>query len=403
MNWQRWMTQAKALAGIAHGSRALGGPYEASLWLTNRCNLQCIHCYFYSPLLPEPNYFDVRAARDDKIPTPSREELAARRTLNADSSATAALIDDCVSMGTCSFHFAGSGEPLMHPDALEFMARCKRAGRSCAMNTNGTLLDAQKVDALVRMGFDELRITTMAGTDEVYARTHPGSRPGTFGRVKESLLALAERKAAARTSRPFVNVVFVVVQHNCEGLADFVRMAAEVKADGVIVQPVDDINDPCMAPLVPTEAQAAAVREQVPEMARFLEERGIRHNLGRFSMVFHSRLDTRALYQTIPCYMGWLAVQVHPDGDVHGCCRCYRRLGNVRETPMPVLWHSPAYDEFRRAARQINRRGTPVEGCGCYDCANTGPNLRVFRMLHPGSRRLRALGRQCAAFEGEAE
>jgi len=394
MSWRDWAGRARVLAGIAHGSRAFGGPYQASVWLTNRCNLRCIHCYFYSPLLAEPNYFDVRAARLSSRPLPESGALLQRRKLDADTDRTTTLIDDLVRMGTWSFHFAGSGEPMLHPNALEFMARVKRAGCACYMNTNGTLLDRAAADELVRMRFDELRITTMAGTADMYARTHPGSRPDTFDRLKAGLLALAEGKRAAGTTRPVVDLSLIVVRQNCDGLRDFVRFAHEVGADCVILNPVDDVDDPNMAPLVPTQAQAASVREQVPELARFLEERGIRHNLERFSMTFGPRLDTRALYRIIPCTMGWLSVQVHGDGNVHPCCRCYQPLGNAHEAGMAAVWHSRAYREFRSAAVRINQRGTAVDGCGCDDCASNAANLRMFRALHPLSRRLRALARR---------
>ena len=188
-----------------------------------------------------------------------------------------------------------------------------------------------------------------------------------------------------------MNLVCIVVQQNYDGLMDFGRLAHEVRADGVVVHPVDDVCDPCMERLVPTEAQAAAVREQVPELARYLEERGIRHNLARFSVTFGGRLDTRELYKVIPCYVGWLSLQVHATGDVHACCRCYCRLGNAYETPIREIWEGAAYREFRRAAGQINRRGTPVEACSCYACAPNGVNVRVFRRLHPLSRRLKDL------------
>jgi len=399
MGWRGWVTKARVLAGIAHGGRAFGGPYQGALWFTNRCNLQCIHCYFYSPLLPEPNYFDVRAARRGVAAPPDPEEVRRRRTRDADTEATRAVIDDLLVMGTCTFTVAGSGEPMLHPEALEFLGRIKHAGRICCMNTNGTLLNRESVDALVGMGIDELRITTMAGTDEVYARTHPGSPPGTFDRIKDGLLALAERKASSGARRPYLTLICIVVRQNHDALWDFVRFAAEAKADSAVVNPVDDIQDPSMAPLVPTEAEAAAVRAQVPELARYLHERGIRHNLDRFAITFNSRLDTRALYRTIPCYMGWLSVRVTAEGNVYPCCRCYKVMGNVRETRIADIWHGPAYNEFRRTAGQLNRR----EGCACYDCSNNAPNLRMYRLLHPGSRRLRALQKDCAVYEQDTE
>jgi len=404
MSLRQRLTQAGVLAGIVHGGRAFVGPYEAGLWLSNRCNLRCIHCYFYSPLAPEPNYFEVRAARQGALPAPSPEELRARRSVDADAQATTALIDDLVGMGTWLFHFGGAGEPLLHPEGLEFMARVKHAGRACCMNTNGTLLEPGVIDELVRMGFDELRLTTMAGTAELYQTTHPGSRAGTFERLRENLLVLVDRRAAAGAARPRLTLVCVVVRQNCEGLTDFARFAREVKADSVALFPVGDGGDPHMAPLLLTQAQVEGVRKHLPQMARLLKEAGIGHNLPWFSMVLNRRRDTAALYRIIPCYVGWLAVQILAEGDVHACCQCSLPLGNVRNTPMPVLWHGAAYNAFRRAARRINRCGEPLAGCACGVCANSGANLRIFRALHPLSRRrLRALERQSAILDGEAE
>ncbi len=373
MGLQRWMTRAKVLAGIAHGGRAFGGPYQAALWLTNRCNLQCIHCYFYSPLLPEPNYFEVRAARGGFGPEPDPDEVRTRRTRDADAQATRTVIDDLVRMGTRSFHVAGSGEPMLHPEAMEFFARIKRAGGWCCMNTNGTLLDRERVEALVGMGFNELRVTTMAGTEEVYARTHPGSPPGTFGRIRDGLLALAERKASAGQAAPRLNLICIVVQQNCDALDEFVRFAARGQGGRRADQPRRRHRGPGHGAAGADGGAGGGRAGAVPELARFLEERGIRHNLERFAMTFRSRLDTRALYHTIPCYMGWLSLRVSAEGNVYPCCRCYKPMGNVREDGIGAIWHGDAYNAFRRTAGRLNRRGSPVEGCACYDCSNSAP------------------------------
>jgi len=400
MRARKAIAQARVLAGIAHGSRAFGGPYQAGLWLSNRCNLHCIHCYCYSPLVDEPNYFEVRQARHDSRPMPDSRQLHEWSRREADTQRTRLLIDELVRMGTWSFHFAGNGEPMLHADALEFMARVKRAGRACCMNTNGTLLDREAVEELVVMGFDELRITTMAGTADMYARTHPGSPPGTFARLRESLMGLAERKRAAGVARPFLWLCCVVVRQNAEALFDFVRFAHEVGADGVAFHPVGDAQDPCMAPLVPTQAHSASVREQLPELKRFLKERGVRENFDRFSKTFGPRLDTRALYRIIPCYVGWLSAQVDVDGSVYACCRCYGPLGNAYEQGMAAVWSSPRYREFRRAAVLMNRSGRSPEGCHCESCPTNGANLAVFRRLHPlaGRRALRDLRAAAAAW-----
>jgi radical SAM protein with 4Fe4S-binding SPASM domain len=406
MGWRQRLTQAKVLAGIAHGSRGFGGPYQASLNLSNRCNLRCIHCYFYSPLLRVPNFFDVRQARGRRAPMPARQEVNGRQLLDADAGRTRVLLDELLHMGTWRFHFSGSGEPFMHRDAIEFMARVKHAGRECIVNTNGTFLDAASAEALVAMGLDEVRVTTMAGTADLYERTHPGSRPGTLERLREGLRALSERKAAAGARRPAVNLVYVVVRQNVEGLADFARFAHEVGADGVILQPMDDVGDSALAEVVPTEPEAAAVVRQLPEVKRLLDERGLRHNLDRFEMVFNRGLDTRALYRIIPCYMGWISLRVQVGGDVHPCHRCYDPVGNVSEKSMAEVWNGPAYRRFRRESAMINKRGSPVEGCSCGSCCHYATNVRVFRRLHPLSgwlRTLRQLWPAAAATGGDVD
>ena len=136
-------------------------------------------------------------------------------------------------------------------------------------------------------------------------------------------------------------------------------------------------------------------------MARLLEEAGIPHNLRWFSMVLNRRRDTEAIYRVIPCYAGWFTVQVGAEGEVLPCCECSLPLGNVRNTPLPVLWQGEAYRQFRRAAVRINRTGKPLPGCTCKVCSNSGANLRIYRALHPLSRRLRDLEHEPSALRDE--
>jgi MoaA/NifB/PqqE/SkfB family radical SAM enzyme len=229
----------RVLLGILQGSRSFGGPVQMALNLTNRCNIRCIHCYFYSPRIENPNLFDVRKARRQGLSPPGNEQLRHLQRLDADTKLTHAVIDDAISMGTRRLQFGGNGEPFMHPSALEFMARAKRAGCYCIAYTNGVLLDRATVDELVRMGFDDLRVTTMAGTGETYLRTHPGSTEKAFGDLRQQLLYLRERRDALRTDRPKVRLACVVVTENCDGLSDFGHFAAELRADMVEFRPFE--------------------------------------------------------------------------------------------------------------------------------------------------------------------
>jgi MoaA/NifB/PqqE/SkfB family radical SAM enzyme len=383
MNWLQKVSQLRTLAGILHGSRAFGGPYQASFSLSNRCNLRCIHCYFYSPLADRPNFFEVRSARSKQAELPDAALLRSQQREDADTARTAELIDELLAMGTRRFHFSGSGEPFLHPDILDLLSRVKKAGAYCMINTNGTLLHPPVIDRLMALGVDSLRVTAMAGRAKTYLATHPGCHPETFERLKQNLLYLAERKASSRATRPVVTLVYIIVGPNHDGLPDFADFARRVRADEVSMQAMDDVADPGLAALVPTEEQTARVRSDLPAITRQLESDGIAHNLAEFAMLFRRKLHATPFYQVIPCYMGWITVRFQVGGLAYACHRCYEPLGNAYEQKFAEIWRGAAYRRFRRNAHTINRRDGKVAGCDCDSCCHYMANLRVYRALHP--------------------
>lgn len=85
MNKSKIFSTAGALTGIMHGSRAFTGPYQANIELTNRCNIRCIHCFYYSPLVKMPNLFALRRARQLSVALPDIQHLRKLHPLDADS------------------------------------------------------------------------------------------------------------------------------------------------------------------------------------------------------------------------------------------------------------------------------------------------------------------------------
>ncbi len=338
-----------------------------------------------------------------KCKLPDNEYLKRLQRLDADSDKTNALIDKLLEMGTNSFLFSGCGEPFLHKNALESMGRVKHAGNICLANTNGTLLDNSTIDELIKIGFDELRITTMAGTREMYARTHPGVANKTFDHLKENLLYLAERKSVLGVRHPEVSLVYIVIAGNYDGLFDFAKLAGLVRADRVFFRPVDDIGDQGLSKVVPTKDQAAYTREQIIEVQAYIESKNIDHNINYFLKVFREKLDTKLIYDVIPCYYGWLSARIEVDGLVYPCCGCYEPLGNIHEKEFHEIWNGEAYRNFRKKTMQLNKRKKPVNGCDCNSCAHHTANLKAYKILHPVKGRSARLKRLCPALSDEGE
>jgi radical SAM protein with 4Fe4S-binding SPASM domain len=314
---------------------------------------------------------------------PSSREMKDLRHSDADSQQMRSAIDELLRLGTRRWQLGGNGEPFMHQGFLEFARILKRSGSHCVTNTNGTLIDAATADELIQMQFDELRVTTMAGTPEAYVRTHPGTTNETFSNLKRNLEYIVKRRSALNVRRPEITLVIIVIAQNTASLVEFAEFAAHVGADRVLFRPVDAIEDLGLATTVPSETQAVSVREQLVEIKAFLESRNISHNIDYFKKIFREQLNTEALYRHIPCCYGWLASFIDPDGKVYPCCRCFEPLGNAFEEGFAEIWQGTSYQEFRHEAVHINSNGKPVRGCDCYSCVHHTANLKAYQALHP--------------------
>ena len=114
---------------LAHGVASTDHPVLAHIVPTRRCNLACTYC----------NEFD-----DFSKPVPADEML--RR------------IDQLADLGTSIISFSG-GEPLLHPDLDDLIARIRRRGAMAGMITNGYLLTADRIQRLNRAGLEHMQIS----------------------------------------------------------------------------------------------------------------------------------------------------------------------------------------------------------------------------------------------------
>jgi MoaA/NifB/PqqE/SkfB family radical SAM enzyme len=213
----------------------------------------------------------------------------------------------------------------------------------------------------------------------------------------DNLLYLARRKRALRRPQPQVCIITVVIGQNHDTLLDVAALAEKVSADRVLYRAFNDVADPCLSPLVPSSEEDSVARRQARQAARYLEQRGIDHNVRDFLTTCGRQLDTTRLYQAIPCYYGWLALRVDYRGDVYPCCGCYQPLGNLHDRSLLDVWNGPDYREFRRRAVRLNRGGDPPGDCACDMCPHGAANARTYRALHPLRSRTSFFRRLCAA------
>jgi len=119
----------RELAIVGHALTSTRHPVMAQIVPMRRCNLSCTYC----------NEYD-----DFSKPTPLDEML--RR------------IDHLGRLGTSIITISG-GEPLLHPELDEIIARIRKVGALAGIITNGYLLMPDRIQRLNKAGLDHMQIS----------------------------------------------------------------------------------------------------------------------------------------------------------------------------------------------------------------------------------------------------
>jgi len=148
--------------GIAHfGIRypqPCGAPVSIVWNVTNRCNLNCLHCH------------------QDSSPTPSYHELTTSQALKG--------VDNMSDAGVAILALSG-GEPLLRSDLYDIISRANDSGMLCTIASNGTLLTADVAKRLAETGIRRVEI----GLDGAKAETHDflRNKSGSFEATIEGI------------------------------------------------------------------------------------------------------------------------------------------------------------------------------------------------------------------------
>jgi MoaA/NifB/PqqE/SkfB family radical SAM enzyme len=160
--------------------------------ITYRCNLNCDFCF-------------IRESK--KLNSPAIREL---------NPAQAKSFVDSVADLKPSFYLTG-GEPFARADSLDIIAHIRDRGCGCGINTNGTLLNRDKIRRLCALRPDYV-IVSLHGPSSVHDRLC--GKPGTFSRAAKSLALLAAH------AQPGTEIIAscTISEKNCGRLYELFRL-----------------------------------------------------------------------------------------------------------------------------------------------------------------------------------
>ena len=125
------------------------------------------------------------------------------------------------------------GEPFMMKNFDELMDIFGDRGKFLEITTNGQILTDKNIEKLLGRNID-LYISLDAGTPETYAKL----RNDRFDDILVNLGRLIEAKGGSG-QLPRINLVFMPMRVNVHELEDFVKLAADLDVDRMILRPLN--------------------------------------------------------------------------------------------------------------------------------------------------------------------
>lgn len=352
------------LRGLLGNGVAYCGPFYVCIRITQRCNLSCPWCRFQSSV---PDIKSPRQKHDIlDFPLPLFKQLC--RELRG--------------MGTQTLVFTGDGEPLMNPHLLDMVSVAKKAGFQIILITNGTLLNTEVLHALVDLKLDILRVSLWCSSKEAYVQTYPGADPDNYDRILAALVKAASIKRAQGSNLPCVQITHPITRLNYRRLDGVVDLVQRTGCNVLKFSPLRTHGGKLASQsLRPDEEKY--VHLALSETAKRLKSFNITHNIDETLLRYQFG---EAVWQKLPCYMGWVWAQVRANGTVLACNVCELPIGNLNEHSFQHIWNDTAAQNARR--QMLTRDGLEAMGerCDCGYCCNALDNWRiqkVFRWLSP--------------------
>lgn len=174
---------------LTGGGTAL--PRYLDVELTNACNFRCCFC-----------------------PTGTRSMQRMRGFMSDD--VAGAIVENVRRYHIPGVRFIRWGEPTLHPQYLDILARVKQAGALIHINTNGSLLDDTQMQRLLEMHLDSIKFSFQGADEGTYNEMREG---GDY----ERLLGIVQRFHELRGDRayPFIQISTTLTGETAEQVAQF--------------------------------------------------------------------------------------------------------------------------------------------------------------------------------------
>ena len=277
--------------------------------LTSRCNERCVHCY---------------------IPNENKCE-------NIEPAFYYDVLDQCRDMGLLNITLSG-GEPMMHPQFIDFLIKAKDYDFSINILSNLTLLNDEIIAEMKANRLSSVQVSLYSMKPGIHDSI--SQLPGSYEKTKNAILRLIENDIPLQISCPtmkqnkdcYADVLNWAHEHKCRAMSDFIMMAR-----------FDNTTDNLDNRLSLDEVKKL-INDIIANDREYQEE------------MLNTDIDTaeiRDISNDIICGVCIDSLCMIANGNVYPCAGWQSYVcGNVRETPLRVIWENSPEVKYLRGLRK---------------------------------------------------
>jgi mycofactocin radical SAM maturase len=284
--------------------KGLRAPVNATWEITQRCNLQCVHCLS-----------DAGSALKNELSTGECRDL----------------VDQLAALNVFQVN-VGGGEPFVREDFFDLLRYAHEKGLVTCVSTNGMLIDKALAGRLSKLTMLYLQVSLDGATAEVNDTIRGG---GTYHKIMDAMDCLA-------TQRVSFSINTVLTRLNFPQLEDLRKLAKAYQADLRVsrFRPSGRGKE--------SKNWLGPDKDQLEIFTDWLNEYDLVRTGDSFFCLTSENRRRKGLDM---CGAAKLTCCISPDGHVYPCAFLQEEpflAGNIRERAFKDLWdHSPIFHQFR--------------------------------------------------------
>ncbi len=245
-----------------------------------------------------------------------------------------------------SLTFYFQGEPYLNKEFLNMVAFASSHNIYTITSTNAHYLSAENAKHTVESGLHKLIISVDGMSQETYSKYRIG---GHLNKVLEGTREIVRQKRALNSNTPHIIWQFVAFSHNQHEIALVKKTGKEMGVDEVKIKTAQIYDYSAGNKMIPDDERLSRYKKQ---------EDG--------SYALQNNLANSCLRMWQGCVVTW-------DGKVVPCCfdkDASHRLGDLQSQEFHNIWHSQAYNSFRKMV-MASRKNIDI-------CTNCTEGTRVW-------------------------